>query len=153
MNLPRIVSLALLTMGALTLAAGGFSLVRRIRHIESWHATDARLVSSLVVPSPTGVGSAAQFEFWYTVNGVSYTRTYTSDGGLEQEVSERAARRSTSSLYTIFYDPADPNRFSPNLGYNGATLGRSLLLSAIGLALVLFGASLQLLARSARQAL
>lgn len=146
-------SLVLLAAGVVAIAVGGLMLAREIRHIESWNATDARLLSSRAVPSPSGVGMVPQYELWYTVNGKTYTRTYTSEGGSEADVNDRVGSRSVGTVYTVFYDPADPNQVNPNLGYNRGTIGAGLTITAIGLALILFAGAAALFGRPAQYAI
>lgn len=151
MSPKRTATFVLLGVGFLATALGGFILARKVSHIESWHATEARLLSSRAVPAPGGIGMVPEYELWYTVNGKTYTRTYRSEAGSESSANERVGSRAVGTLYTVFYDPADPNQVNPNLGYNRGTIGLAVMITALGLALMLFAAAVSLAGRSAQR--
>jgi hypothetical protein len=139
----RFAGLAVLGAGIILTIAGAVMLMTQVRRIESWHAVTARVVRSF------GDEKGVHYEFWYDVNGTSLTKPYSSTRGTPEQIRERAAVHIAGDLATVYYDPKDPYQIDPNLGYNANTLSGAVLSLGIGIASLLAGAALLLLARSA----
>ena len=143
----RLAGLLMLAVGLILSVAGAVMLVTQFRRIESWHAATARVVRSFA--DENGV----HYEFWFDLNGSSFTRPYSSTRGSQSQIRERAAVHIAGDMATVYYDPKDPNQIDPNLGYNASTLSEAAIALGAGVASVLTGAALLLLARSAASAL